>query len=311
MVVYTSLGSIVACVMGVLIGSDVLSMRFTGWILISANLLGALSCVLSLLPYRHKLKHSSENKSRTFCEEIHSFANVFRRGSLFRTVFLIWSLVSVAQYVPLFLIEDDLKRSSWKARYVIFSIFLTDSKETSTSICTLLSLLFSFLSAAFTGYILDANESYLNKLVMMGTSFGVLSLGIYGLADLTSSFELILLGSVFCGVAQGVAGTALWSKTVNVLRVNDEKKLSHQEYLLSVTGEDEKCEEEYGKDENFSRDMSIFWLATILPQILIPPLRSFLFYVFNSNKKIAFAVTWFSSAFIVCAALVPIHRHVH
>ena len=248
--------------------------------------------------------------ARDFRAEVRSFVNTFSGESLFRTLFVIWGLVSVAQYVPLLLVENDLKRDSWNSRYPFFSLVFSRSKETSTSICTLLSLVLSFVSAAITGYMMDLNERITKKIVIFGTCFGVLSLISYGIADLMSSFEMVLLASACSGIAQGVAGTALWTKTIAVLRSRDDKNAP----LLEDDDEtDEKDDEtdEKEKCDDFSRDMSIFWLATLLPQILIPPLRTLLFFLFGSHETAAFATTWFLSSSIVAVALIPISFYIY
>jgi hypothetical protein len=309
MVVYTSLGSIVGCVLGILIGSDVISTRMCGWIVIVSNFLGALFVIWSLLPFQSILRNSKEQKVRTLRAEVRSFVSTFGRESLFRTLFLVWGLVSVAQYVPLLMVENDLQRNAWDSTYQIFSHVLTHSKETSTSICTLISLILSFLSAAYTGYLLDMNERLTNRIVLWGTCIGVLSLVSYGIADLVSSFELVLLASSCSGIAQGIAGTALWSKTVSTLRSNED---SHYNSLGGSDNDDDKEEEENEKKtDNFSRDMSIFWLATLLPQILIPPLRSLLFFLFDSHETAAFATTWFVSAGLVAVSIIPVVLYIY
>ena len=259
--------------------------------------------ILSLVPMKSHLMKPEHDIARDFRAELRSFVNTFSGESMFRTLFVIWGLVSVAQYVPLLLVENDLKRDSWNSRYTFFSLVFSRSKETSTSICTLLSLVLSFVSAAITGYMMDFNERITKKIVIFGTCFGVLSLISYGIADLMSSFEMVLLASACSGIAQGVAGTALWTKTIAVLRSRDDKN------ALLLEDDDETDEKE--KSDDFSRDMSIFWLATLLPQILVPPLRSLLFFIFGSHETAAFATTWFMSSSIVAVALIPISFYIY
>ena len=95
--------------------------------------------ILSLVPMKSHLMKPEHEIARDFRAEVPSFVNTFSGESLFRTLFVIWGLVSVAQYVPLLLVENDLKRDSWNSRYTFFPRVFTFQRDLDLDLYTSLT----------------------------------------------------------------------------------------------------------------------------------------------------------------------------
>ena len=100
-------------------------------------------------------------------------------------------------------------------------------------------------------------------------------------SGIRSSFVYSVLGSTFNGVSQGLAVPALWSIGTSAL-------VDHPQTAC--------------------RDMAMYYLATLLPQLVLLPLCGALLEALPSRHLIAYQCTWAMAAVLTLLALIPLRK---
>jgi len=219
-------------------------------------------------------------KLDTLCNETIGFISPFRNSVSFRWCFLVTVLYTSASSMPQYFIQYYLK-DVVLVEFHSFSLFShtvsTDPQE-AAGYYFMFQLVVSTLSSLVGGSLSDRFGRL--RVVCVGFTTAVASFVVLGAAP--PNFLAAVGSSVLLGVATGLTQPALWAMTVDS--------------LPDPVG-------------NSGRDMAVYWLNTLPPQLLLPEVAGAMLAAFpKAERARGYICLWAFAAFFALVALACLSR---